>query len=57
MYFTAMIPYQDTRRGLHSVNRIVDNYNIEGVYGPILELIDCEEKFFTAVEVTAGNRY
>ncbi|KAJ4768644.1 Structural maintenance of chromosomes protein [Rhynchospora pubera] len=45
----------DTRRGLHSVNRIVDNYNIDGVYGPILELIDCEEKFFTAVEVTAGN--
>jgi structural maintenance of chromosome 3 (chondroitin sulfate proteoglycan 6) len=28
-----------------------------GVFGPVLELVDCEEKFFTAVEVTAGNRY
>ncbi|KAK1265174.1 Structural maintenance of chromosomes protein 3 [Acorus gramineus] len=45
----------DIRRGLSSVNRIIRDHNIEGVYGPILELIKCEEKFFTAVEVTAGN--
>lgn len=45
----------DTRRGLNSVNRIIKDYNITGVFGPILELIDCDEKFFTAVEVTAGN--
>ncbi|KAG0462697.1 hypothetical protein HPP92_021173 [Vanilla planifolia] len=45
----------DTRRGLNSVDRIVSHHNIEGVYGSILELIECDEKFFTAVEVTAGN--
>lgn len=27
------------------------------MYGPIIELLDCDDKFFTAVEVTAGNRY
>lgn len=27
------------------------------MFGPIIELLDCDEKFFTAVEVTAGNRY
>lgn len=31
--------------------------NIEGVYGPLIELITVDEKFHTAVEVTAGNRY
>ncbi|XP_072993969.1 structural maintenance of chromosomes protein 3 [Typha latifolia] len=45
----------DTRRGLSSVNRIIKDHNIKGVFGPILELVECEEKFFTAVEVTAGN--
>ncbi|XP_010254292.1 PREDICTED: structural maintenance of chromosomes protein 3 [Nelumbo nucifera] len=45
----------DIRRGLSSVRRIIRDYNIEGVFGPVLELLDCDEKFFTAVEVTAGN--
>lgn len=45
------------RRGLNSVRKICREYNIPGVFGPIIELLDCEEKFFTAVEVTAGNRY
>nr|CAD1823923.1 unnamed protein product [Ananas comosus var. bracteatus] len=45
----------DTRRGLNSVNRIIKDHNIKGVFGPVLELVECEEKFFTAVEVTAGN--
>lgn len=45
----------DTRRGLNSVNRIIKAKDIRGVFGPILELIECDEKFFTAVEVTAGN--
>lgn len=47
---------QDIRRGLNSVNRIIKDHNIRGVFGPILELIECDPKFFTAVEVTAGNR-
>ncbi|KAH7652121.1 Structural maintenance of chromosomes protein [Dioscorea alata] len=45
----------DIRRGLSSVDRIVKDHKIKGVHGSILQLIDCEEKFFTAVEVTAGN--
>lgn len=45
------------RRGLNSIRRIRSEYEIAGVYGPIIELLDCDEKFFTAVEVTAGNRY
>lgn len=45
------------RRGLNSIRRICREYKIDGVYGPIIELLDCNEKFFTAVEVTAGNRF
>lgn len=41
---------------MSSVDRIVKDHKIKGVHGSILQLIDCEEKFFTAVEVTAGNR-
>jgi structural maintenance of chromosome 3 (chondroitin sulfate proteoglycan 6) len=47
---------QDVRRGLNSVRKICKNHNISGVHGPIIELLNCDEKFFTAVEVTAGNR-
>ncbi|RLN28890.1 structural maintenance of chromosomes protein 3 [Panicum miliaceum] len=46
---------QDIRRGLNSVSRIIKDHGISGVFGPVLELVDCEEKFFTAVEVTAAN--
>ncbi|KAK6235317.1 hypothetical protein SCA6_010654 [Theobroma cacao] len=45
----------DVRRGLNSIRRICREYNIGGVFGPIIELLNCDEKFFTAVEVTAGN--
>ncbi|CAM8970304.1 unnamed protein product [Rhodiola kirilowii] len=45
----------DIRRGLNSVRRIVGEYHIPGVYGAVFELLDCDDKFFTAVEVTAGN--
>ncbi|KAL6976515.1 Structural maintenance of chromosomes protein 3 [Sarracenia purpurea var. burkii] len=45
----------DVRRGLNSVKKICREYEIPGVFGPIIELLDCDEKFFTAVEVTAGN--
>ncbi|KAL9314311.1 hypothetical protein ACSQ67_019763 [Phaseolus vulgaris] len=46
---------QDVRRGMNSVRKICKEYNISGVHGPIIELLNCDEKFFTAVEVTAGN--
>ncbi|XP_030522397.1 structural maintenance of chromosomes protein 3 [Rhodamnia argentea] len=45
----------DVRRGLNSVRKICREYQMSGVYGPIIELLDCDEKFYTAVEVTAGN--
>ncbi|XP_073386967.1 structural maintenance of chromosomes protein 3 [Physcomitrium patens] len=45
----------DIRRGLQSVRRIIKDHNITGVHGPLAELLECEEKFFTALEVTAGN--
>ncbi|KAL3530194.1 hypothetical protein ACH5RR_009516 [Cinchona calisaya] len=45
----------DIRRGLNSVKGIINEHKISGVRGPIFELLECDEKFFTAVEVTAGN--
>ncbi|KAI3876650.1 hypothetical protein MKX03_027672, partial [Papaver bracteatum] len=45
----------DIRRGLNSVRRLHKDHKIPGVYGPIIELFECEDKFFTAVDVTAGN--
>ncbi|KAF5185200.1 Structural maintenance of chromosomes protein [Thalictrum thalictroides] len=45
----------DIRRGLNSIRRLCRDHNIRGVFGPIIELLECDEKFFTAVEVTAGN--
>lgn len=54
---SPVLYYQDVRRGLNSIRRICREYKINGVFGPIIELLDCEERFFTAVEVTAGNRY
>uniref|UniRef100_M4C8J4 SMC hinge domain-containing protein n=1 Tax=Brassica campestris TaxID=3711 RepID=M4C8J4_BRACM len=45
----------DVRRGLISIKRICSEHKINGVFGPLVELVDCDEKFFTAVEVTAGN--
>ncbi|KAF4374153.1 hypothetical protein G4B88_020545 [Cannabis sativa] len=45
----------EVRRGLNSVRRICREYKIPDVYGPIIELLHCDERFFTAVEVTAGN--
>lgn len=48
---------QDIRRGLQSIKKICRDHGIGGVHGPICELVDCDEKFYTAVEVTAGNRF
>ncbi|CAK9190374.1 unnamed protein product [Sphagnum troendelagicum] len=45
----------DIRRGLQSVRKICKEHNISGVHGPLAELLECDEKFFTALEVTAGS--
>jgi len=57
LFDTLYYNVQDVRRGLNSVRKICKTQNISGVHGPIIELLNCDEKFFTAVEVTAGNRY
>ncbi|KAJ4824705.1 hypothetical protein Tsubulata_017547 [Turnera subulata] len=45
----------DVKRGLNSIQRFYRNDKNNGVSGPLIELFDCDEKFFTAVEVAAGN--
>ncbi|CAL5049378.1 unnamed protein product [Urochloa decumbens] len=46
---------RDIRRGLDAVSRTIKERGITGVIGPVLELVDCKEDFYTAVEVTAAN--
>ena len=46
---------QNTSRGLAAVRRIKRQYNLNGVYGTLAELVEVNEKYRTAVEVTAGN--
>ncbi|KAK9485015.1 RecF/RecN/SMC [Lipomyces starkeyi] len=41
--------------GLQAVRRIAKTMNITGVYGPLCELFDVDDKYKVAVEVTAGN--
>ncbi|KAK9490227.1 RecF/RecN/SMC [Lipomyces doorenjongii] len=41
--------------GLQAVRRISKTMNITGVYGPLCELFDVDDKYKIAVEVTAGN--
>jgi chromosome segregation ATPase len=44
--------------GLRAVDKIAERYGLEGVYGPLYRLFDVsDQKFNTAVELTAGNRY
>lgn len=44
-----------TSDGLNAVMRVAAERNISGVYGPLVSLIDCDDQFMTAVEVTAGK--
>eukprot|EP00958_Prasinococcus_capsulatus_P027003 scaffold5150_cov376-Prasinococcus_capsulatus_cf.AAC.13 len=46
---------RDINRGLRSVRKICEDHDIQGVYGTLLELLECDDRFNTAVEVTAGN--
>lgn len=48
--------HQAFNNGIDAIKKIVQEKNIQGVYGPLIENFKCNEKFFTAVEVTAGNR-
>ncbi|KAL8795335.1 MAG: hypothetical protein Q9195_002205 [Heterodermia aff. obscurata] len=46
---------QNTSRGLAAVRRIKRQHNLEGVYGTLAELLEVNDRFRRAVEVTAGN--
>jgi len=46
---------QNTSRGIAAVRRIKRQLNLDGVYGALAELIEVNERYRTAVEVTAGN--
>ena len=52
----CVVCVQAVNRGLDSVKRVVEEKQMSGVYGPLLENFTCEPRVFTAVEVTAGNR-
>ena len=44
-----------TSRGIAAVRRIKRQHNLEGVYGTLAELLEVNERYRTAVEVTAGQ--
>lgn len=45
----------NTSRGIAAVRRIKRQHNLEGVYGTLAELLEVNERYRTAVEVTAGT--
>lgn len=45
----------NTSRGIAAVRRIKRQHNIEGVYGTLAELFNVNDRYRTAVEVTAGQ--
>ncbi len=46
---------RDTAAGLRSCKAIADRLGLDGYYGPLYELFRVEDRYKTAVEVTAGN--
>jgi len=46
---------QNTSRGLAAVRRYKQQRNLTGAYGTLAELFDVQERYKTAVEVTAGT--
>lgn len=47
---------RNTSTGLEAVKKIAERLGLTGVYGPLYELFEVDERYQTAVEVTAGNR-
>lgn len=46
---------QNTSRGLAAVRDIKRQYNLDGIFGTLAELMEVNERYRKAVEVTAGN--
>ncbi|KAK4703751.1 structural maintenance of chromosome 3 (chondroitin sulfate proteoglycan 6), partial [Phenoliferia sp. Uapishka_3] len=53
--FADISTAQDTNKGLTSVKAIAERLNLEGYHGPLYDLFTVEERYKTAVEVTAGT--
>ena len=47
---------QNTASAINAIKRLVDIHKIQGVYGPIYELFEVDDKYRTAVEVIASGR-
>ncbi|EIE87664.1 hypothetical protein RO3G_12375 [Rhizopus delemar RA 99-880] len=45
---------RNTSIGLSSITRIAQLHNIQGVHGPVFELFNCDPRFTTAIDATAG---
>lgn len=41
---------------MQAVSRIAKSLRLDGVYGPLYSLFEAEDRYKTAIEVTAGNR-
>ncbi|GAA6033649.1 hypothetical protein JCM8097_004365 [Rhodosporidiobolus ruineniae] len=46
---------RDTATGLRAARQIAEELGLEGYYGPLYELFEVEDRYKTAVEVTAGT--
>ncbi|MDI1488998.1 MAG: Structural maintenance of chromosomes protein 3 [Ramalina farinacea] len=46
---------QNTSRGLTALRRIRERHNLPGVHGTLAELLEVNDKWRTAIEVTAGQ--
>lgn len=61
---SLVIFQQAILNGIDSIQKVLQYFReqkkyqdvIDGYYGTLIENFECEKTFFTAVEVTAGNR-
>ncbi|KAL1884453.1 Structural maintenance of chromosomes protein 3 [Paecilomyces lecythidis] len=51
----AQMMDNNTSRGIAAVRRIARQHNLQGVYGTMAELVEVNDRYRTAVEVTAGQ--
>jgi structural maintenance of chromosome 3 (chondroitin sulfate proteoglycan 6) len=47
---------RSTAAGLAVLHRVVQQHNIQGVYGPLIDLIQCDQRYDKSVETVAGNK-
>ena len=48
---------QGTASGIQAIERIKNTLKLDGVYGPLYELIDVDEAVEVAADIVAGQRY